>query len=59
MSKVIRQCDPPAKKVEEPEVDLEKLTTKELKVIAEEKGIGTEGLRKPDLIEAIEEEEEE
>lgn len=44
---------------EKPEVDLTKLTTKELKVIAEGKGIDVEGLRKAEIIEAIKEEKEE
>jgi len=46
-------------KAEESEVDLEKLTVEELRKVAKEKGIDIKGLRKADLIEAIEEEEEE
>lgn len=56
MIKIIRQCDPPPKEAEE---ELEKLTVEELRKIAEEKGIDVKGLRKDDLIEAIENEEEE
>ena len=54
----IRQCEPLIEKKEPTKVDLKKLGTKELKKIAEEKDIDTKGLKKAELVEAIESQEE-